>query len=350
MTVTRHSEFRGRAHAGPLSVLTLLVAFLGAAELEAQCTTPCTDAAKACLCVLDPADASVRLTPLGTVQPQQARVGQPLSPGDQLLSTRQEAIAELTCPGGSEVKLHGVFHAVIRPPAQGQDCVFDLLAGNADVIGVKPTQGVVGETVMGSSSTQYGIRVRRAGNALNVECLVFEGEAEVKYAGRWSRVLKDTTKSTWTQGRGDPVAAQVMDSDIRATSAVYARADLARRPMRGETPADRRALLNELTTTYAAVMTRPRDPQARIQLAALQTNLRNSKQVLYHLQRAENEPTRNEQKIDIAIMKYAALKQTGRDTEANVEIEKVRQLDPMQYEKIRSIDPATIRAIPRNPK
>jgi hypothetical protein len=349
MTVTRHSEFRGRAHA-PLSVLTLLVAFLGAAELEAQCTAPCTDATKACVCVLDPADAPVSLTPLGTVQRQPARVGQPLSPGDQLLSTRPDAIAELTCPGGSEVKLHGAFHAVIRPTAQGQDCVFDLLAGNADVLGVKPTQGTVGETVMGSSSTQYGIRVRRTGNALNVECLVFEGEAEVKYANRWSRVLKDTTKSTWSQGRGDPLEARVVESDIRATSGVYARADLARRPIGGQTPADRRALLNELTATYTAVMARPRDPQARILLAALQTNLRNSKQVLYHLQRAEKEPTRNEQKIDIAIMKYAALKQTGRDTEANVEIEKVRQLDPTQYEKLRLADPAAIRATPRKPQ
>lgn len=347
MTVPRQSERSARVHLRRLSVLTLVVAFLGVAELEAQCTTACSDATKACLCVLDPATASVSLTILGSVQRQTARVGQPLSPGDQLLSTRPDAIAELTCPGGSEIKLHGVFHAVIRPTAQGQDCVFDLLAGNADVLGVKPTQGVVGETVMGSSSTQYGIRVRRADNTLNVECLVFEGEAEVKYANRWSRVLKDTTKSTWTQGRGDPVASQVMESDIRATSGVYARADLARSSMKGQTPADQRALQNELTATYAAVMTRPRDPQARIQLAALQTNLRNSKQVLYHLRRAESEPTRNDQKLDIAVMKYAALKQTGRDAEANVEIEKVRQLDPMQYEKIRSVDPAAIRAIPR---
>jgi hypothetical protein len=92
------------------------------------------------------------------------------------------------------------------------------------------------------------------------------------------------------------------------------------------------------------VLMRPRDAQARIRMAALQTDLGNSKQVLYHVQRAEQAgPVRDDHRTPIAVMKYTALKRTGRDAEANVEIEKVRTLDPAQYERLRKLDPATIR-------
>jgi hypothetical protein len=293
---------------------------------------------------VDPVDAPVSLVPFGTVMRQPARVGQSLSSGDQLSSVRADAVAEVACPGGSEVKLHGQFLAIVRPSAAGQDCVIDLLAGNADVLGAKPTQVEAGDTLMGSSTTLYGIRVRRAGAALSVECLVFEGEAQVRYANRWSRGVKEGAKTAWRLGSGDPVQAQVTDVDIRATSDVYARADLARLRTRGERLSDRPALLNELRSSYAMVLMRPRDAQARIRMAALQTDLGNSKQVLYHVQRAEQAgPVRDDHRTPIAVMKYTALKRTGRDAEANVEIEKVRTLDPAQYERLRKLDPATIR-------
>ena len=322
----------------------MFIGVLSIAELRAQCAVPCTDAMKACLCVVDPSDAPVALTPFGSVLRQPARIGQALSPGDQLMSVREDAIAEVTCPGGSEIKLHGRFMAIVKPSAQGQDCVFDLLAGSADVLGAKPTQLEAGDTLMGSTTTQYGIRVRRTGETLNVECVVFEGEAQVRYANRWSRSIAEGGKTMWRQGTPDPAQGQVSEQDVRATSNVYARADLARLRLRGERPADPRALLNELNTQYASVMMRPRDAQARIRLAALQTDLGNSSQVLYHLQRAEQTaPVPDAQRKAVAVMKYTALKRTGRDAEANVEIEKVRQLDPAEYQRIRGLDPAKIR-------
>jgi hypothetical protein len=296
------------------------------------------------VCVLDPVDAPVSLVPFGTVIRQPARAGQSLSSGDQLSSVRADAIAEIACPGGSEVKLHGQFLAIIKPGAPGQDCAIDLLAGSADVLGAKPTQVEAGDTLMGSATTLYGIRVRRAGTDLNVECLVFEGAAQVRYANRWSRSVNEGAKTAWRQGAGDPVQAQVTDVDVRATSNVYARADLARLRVRGERPPDERTLMNQLTASYATVMMRPKDAQARIRLAALQTDLGNSKQVLYHVQRAEQAgPARDDQKTAIAVMKYTALKRTGREAEATAEIEKVRTLDSAQYERIRMMDPAKIR-------
>jgi len=323
----------------------LFIGVLSIAELSAQCSAvTCADSMRACVCVIDPADAPIALTPFGTVQRQPARAGQALSPGDQLMSVREDAIAEVTCPGGSEIKLHGRFLAIVKPSAPGQDCVFDLLAGSADVIGTKPTQLEAGDTLMGSTTTQYGMRVGRSGETLNVECLVFEGEAQVRYANRWSRGIKEGGKTTWRQGTGDPAPAQVSEQDVRATSTVYARADLARLRLRGERPADARALFNELNTRYATVMTRPRDAQARIRLATLQTNLGNSPQVLYHLQRAEQAaPVPDSQRTAVAVMKYTALRRTGRDAEATVEIEKVRQLDPAEYQRLRGLDPAKIR-------
>jgi hypothetical protein len=194
---------------------------------------------------------------------------------------------------------------------------------------------------MGSTTTQYGIRVQRDAS-VRVECVVFEGQAQVRYANRWIRAVNESGKSTWRQGAGDPVLVQVSDSDVREASSVYVRADLARLRIRRERPDP--ALRDQLSATYTAVMRRPRDAQARIQLAALQTELSNPKQVLYQLQRAEQiEPPRDEQRAAVAVMKYAALKQTGRDAEANVEIEKVRTLDPAQYERLRGLDPAKIR-------
>jgi hypothetical protein len=337
-----HATSRRRWHVGGLTLF--LIGVLSAAEVSAQCGVPCADPMKACVCVIEPVDAPVNLVPFGSVMRQPARVGLSLSSGDQLSSVRADAIAEVACPGGSEVKLHGQFLAIVRPSGPGQDCVFDLLAGNADVLGAKPTQVEAGDTLMGSSTTLYSIRVRRTGEALDVECLVFEGEAQVRYANRWSRGIKEGSKTAWRLGSGDPTQLQVTDPDVRATSSVYARADLARLRIRGERPSDPRALLNELNASYARVMTRPRDAQARLQLAALQTDLGNSKQVLYHVQRAEQAgPVREDDKTAIAVMKYTALKQTGRDAEANVEIEKVRVLDPAQYERIRKLDPAKIR-------
>ena len=340
---SRRTSSQVLRHAGGLTLFSVVI--LSTAELFAQCAgVTCADPMKACVCVVDPVEAPISLVPFGTVVRQPARVGQSLSVGDQLSSVRPDAIAEVGCPGGSEVKLHGVFLAIIKPSAQGQDCAFDLLAGSADVLGTKPTQVEAGETLMASKTTRYGIRVRRAGTALNVECLVFEGEAQVRYANRWDRGVKEGGKTTWRLGAGDPAQATVTDIDVRATSGVYARADLARMRIRGETPANPRATLSELNSRYATVMLRPRDTQARIQLAALQTDLGNSGQVLYHVQRAEQiGPVRDDQKTAIAVMKYTALKRTGRDADANVEIEKVRALDPAQYERIRKLDPAKIR-------
>lgn len=320
------------------SLIALLGASLLATPTPAQpCDASCTDSTKPCVCLIDPVDARVTLTPFGTVTRELAQVGRALDPGDQLLNLDDGAIVEIVCPAGSEIKLHGQFHTIVQPSGTDRDCVFNLLAGNADVLATKPTELQAGETIMGSVSTQYGMHVWRDDRDLNVECTVFEGDAVVRYGDRWRFDLSDSSKANWAVGRIEPDLARVTTADIDATSMVYARADLARLQRRGETPADPQALLRDLNATYAQVLTRPKDVPSRVQMAELQTKLNNPSQGLYHLQRAEKlQPAQDAEKATIASLKYTVLTQLGREEEAQIEIGKVRQLNPALYrERVR---------------
>ncbi len=322
----------------------ILALFVGPLSAE-QCSADCSHPEKACLCVVDPGTSTISLTPIGTVERQAAKLGQALEIGDELVNTAADAVVELACPGGSEVKLHGQFRAVIMPGAEGQDCAFNLLAGAADVLTDKPTQLESGEAIMGSKRTQYSMRVSRSSDAANVECLVFEGEAEVRSKrGRWTRDLTSSSKALWSNGRMAGNVNPVSQRDIEAASAVYARTDVARLRTRGIEVVDPQTLRTNLAKSYAAVLARPNEAQPRIELAVLQADSRITKQALYHLTKAEKlEPARAEEKVAIAATKFVAYKQIGQEQEAAVESEKVRKLDPATYERLRKLDPAVLK-------
>src|SRR5688572_24081595 len=93
-----------------------ITALLGSAGTAAaqQCESVCSDPTKTCICVVAPAEAQFDLTRVGA-QLEQGRIGIALNPGDQIANSGAETIVELACPGGSEVKLHGAFHAVVLP-------------------------------------------------------------------------------------------------------------------------------------------------------------------------------------------------------------------------------------------
>jgi hypothetical protein len=328
-----------------LALCTFIFA-LAAGELPAEeCGADCSHPEKACLCVVAPGGSRISLTPIGSVERQAAKLGQALEIGDELVNTAEDAIVELACPGGSEVKLHGQFRAVIMPGAEGQDCAFNLLAGGADVLTDKPTQVQGGETVMGSVRTQYSMRVWRTPDNSNVECVVFEGEAEVQnLAARSRRALTSSTKAIWTNGRLVRDVNSVSRRDIETASLLYARTDVARLQSRGMEIADAGVLQASLVRGYAAVMVQPNQAQPRITLAALQTDWRMPKQALYQLTKAEkSEPARQEEKVAIAATKFVAYKQIGREQEAAVESEKVRRMDPATYERLRTLNPAVLK-------
>jgi hypothetical protein len=338
------------ARFGPRLVGGCLILVLCAADLWAEeCGAGCIHPEKTCLCVVDPQDATIGLTPLGSIERRLAEVGQTLEIGDELVSTDGRAVVELTCPGGSQVKLHGQFRAVIMPGEEGQDCALNLFSGAADVLTENPTQLESGEAVMGSKRTQYGMRVWRDADGANVECIVFDGEVRVHSRGaRWGYDLTASRKALWRGGRRPERADPVSERDIGASAAIYARADVARLQARGVEVADPGALRRELLRTYAQVMAQPHEVQPRIELAALQTRVSNPKQALYHLGRAEMlEPAQTEEKAAIATTKWVAYKQSGEEENAKAEAEKVRTLDPAAYQTLmRTSVPVVVRPAP----
>lgn len=324
---------RPRLHLSFFVLAALCPGAVGAAE---QCSPDCTHPTKACICAIDAEE--VAFTPIGGIDRHPPQLRQALNPGDEIASADENAIVGLTCPGNSDVKLHGRFRAVIMPAAAGQDCALNLLAGNADVLTDNPTQVSSGETLMGSRRTMYGIRV--SGDA-TIECVVFEGLVGVQNLKTGTtRPLQANAKASWRGGQLLQYGAPVARSDIADTTRVYARADVARAQAFGVSIEDPDSFRRALQSNYAAVLARPDDPSARIQLAALQTIARISAPALYHLERAERlNPRRPEERAALAATKTVAYRQVGRERDAQIEAEKLRKIDPERYKAIQQIDP-----------
>lgn len=331
-----------RVRAMVVFILTVFAAYASAQS----CLSECVDPTRPCVCVLDPLEADISWTPFGSVEPLPVKIGQPLNIGDQLRGAAGSGIVEVVCPGGSEVKLHGQFHAFIQPPGNDQDCAFDLLAGGVEVVAQAPTEIQAGETAMGSVMTQYAMHVSSdRANQSRIECIVYEGEVSVRYSVGRAFQLGTAGKALWAPGEARPSLTKVAESDIRAAALVYARTDVARLAPddRNADPRQTRSLLRMLDSAYQTVLSMPRDLQARMQMAALQTDLSNSRQVLYHLDQAEQlQPADGGQRALIAAMKYGAYAQLGETSNARAELEKVREIDPEQYERLRRIDPSRV--------
>lgn len=310
-----------------------------------QCNEECTHPTKACLCVVASSTGKVTITSLGSSEAQPALLRQALDIGDQIATAEGPALIELTCPGGSQVKFHGDLRTVIRPSAEGQDCAFDLLSGASDVQASAPTELQAGDVTMGSKSTLYGMRVWRTPDGPNVECLVFEGEAQVRGSQRQNyRSLLSSSKAAWTNGRrlAGSEQARVTAPDIAATARIYAQTDIFRLQIQNvEVSAETRS---DLIKSYTGVLARANDVQSRIDLAVIQTNAGIARQALYHLNQADRIPTLDpQQRTAIASTKVVVYTKLGRQQETATELEKVRKLDPAVYQNLRRQDLKNLR-------
>jgi hypothetical protein len=307
-----------------------------------MCSPACTHPTKSCICAVDA--RGVVVTPIGGVDRQPAQLRRALSPGDEIAGLDENGIVALTCPGSSDVKLHGRFRVVIMPPAQGQDCALNLLAGTVDVLTSTPTQVSSGETLMGSKRTMYSMRV--APDA-TVECAVYEGDVAVQNLKTGAtRPLGAGVKASWKSGQLVQFGAGLAQADIAQTIRVYTRGDIARAQALGVTIDDPASFQQALQSRYAAVLMKPTDPGALIELAALQTIAHISIPALHHLERAERlNPQRADQRVALAATKSVAYRQVGRDKEAAAESEKVRVLDPARYAALQKVDPKVRRVM-----
>jgi hypothetical protein len=307
-----------------------------------QCNEECTHPTKACLCVVASSTGKVTITSLGSSEAQPALLRQALEIGDQIATAEGPALIELTCPGGSQVKFHGDLRTVIRPSAEGQDCAFDLLSGASDIQANQPTELRAGNVTMGSKSTLYGMKVWRTPDGPNMECVVFEGEAQVWTSRQQNyRSMTSNSKAAWTRGRWAG-QGRITADDIEATARIYAQTDIFRLQIQNvEVSAETRS---DLIKSYTGVLARANDVQSRIDLAVIQTNAGIARQAIYYLNQADRIPTVTpEQRSAIASTKVVAYTKVGRQQEAAVELERVRRLDPAEYQNLRRQDLKNLR-------
>ena len=184
------------------------------------------------------------------------------------------------------MNLHGRFRTIIMPPAQGQDCALNLLAGGADVQTNNPTQVSAGTTLMGSKRTTYAMRIS---SDATVACMVFEGEVQIQNlaTGAAPRSLGPLASASWKGGALQQFGAPIPQADLATTARVYARAETARARSLGIPLSNPAALQRELETRHAAVLARPQDALPRIDLAGVQTRARITGPALYQLDLAE---------------------------------------------------------------
>jgi hypothetical protein len=313
----------------------MLLALPVGARAAEVCRPDCTHETKVCVCALDGRD--ITFTALGGVERQALRLRQALDPGDEIASTDQNAIVALTCPKSSSVNLHGRFRTIIMPPAQGQDCALNLLAGGADVQTDNPTQLSAGTTLMGSKRTTYAMRLS---SDATVACMVFEGEVQIQNlaTGAAARSLGPLASASWRAGALQQFGAPIPQADLATTARVYARAETARARALGVPLSNPAGWQRELEARHAAVLARPQDPLPRIDLAGVQTRVRLTAPALYQLGLAERlNPSRPEQAA-IAATRWVAYRQAGREQEAAGEAERLRTLDPERYKAIQKIE------------
>jgi hypothetical protein len=192
----------------------------------------------------------------------------------------------------------------------------------------------------------YSMRV--AADA-TVECAVYEGEVAVRnLKTSATRPLDGGMKASWKSGQQVQFDTRLTPAELTQATRVWARGDIARARATGLTMDDPDSFQQALQSRYAAVLMKPNDPAALIDLAALQTIARMSIPALHHLERAERlKPQAANQRAALAATKTVAYRQVGREKEAAAEAEKLRALDPARLAAIQKAD-LNVRRLPRS--
>ena len=313
------------------AAIAVLCGLSAVAAASADCGG-CSDAELACVCAVaaEGDEDQVFILPLAAFDREPARVGRTVDAGDEVIGTAEGAAVELRCPRGSSVQLHGRFRVVVESHADDVDCAIDLLAGAADITTDGSTAIESGVLLMGSLRTLYGMRLSRVGNEVERECVVFDGEAEVKVEGVEESELSAGQKAAWRGRAQSGAVVRLARADIDAAANLYTRIDLARAQADGEVVENPETQKVALKRSYMRVLSRPTEPESRLSLAVLQTNLGNSRQALYHLAKAETQEDRAtvEQKAMVAYTKSTAYAKIGQQEDSERELERAKQLDP----------------------
>ena len=241
----------------------------------------------------------VRFLFVGDDYAQQVTMFTELERNHRIFSRIDEVDVGLMCPGNHQVLLSDRFDAVfIGTPSK--NCMISLngTSGRVDIQATSGTEIRVGDVVLGSRGTQYGVTIGPDGT----RAFVLDGMAVVSTRG-----------TTWTVGQGQGIASSpgaspepLSDTDFSDAGIVYARNDVR---TSGLTGASATNAIDRMQGLYFQVFSQPQSTQARIELATAQLQLglppRNA---LYHVNRAEeiSGPT-----VQTLLMRSEALTRTG---------------------------------------
>ncbi len=297
----------------------------------AQAQGPCRNAKQVCVSAVQTAfqgsaPSAVSVTRFGMTKPEAARPGMLLDPGDTLESEGPGAVAELSCPLSASLNFSGTFRAVVVAP-QGRDCAVNLLSGSLDVLTADPTQAQAGDVTMGSKHTMYGLQVVASGGRSAAEAAVYDGEVDVFRADP-SKPLMLTLAAGRKLAPAMREAAPLQTVDLDRPATVWARLDLAKAQFAGAAVGDGAATYSRLRATYAKVLAKPADTDARIELAGQQIGLASPRSALLQLQRAETLQLQPAQAAVLYVTKAAALDRLGDRQQAEQSYVKALNLDP----------------------
>ena len=235
-------------------------------------------------------------------------VGDQLSEFDQITSLSDQVRIELTCANGSVLEFGEGFRVMIGSTEEGDCAAIVTVAGQGDVLTEERTETNIGGTALITEGTRFAFRLRRDGQALRQEVLVFDGEVVVRKrgaAGTWSgghRVGAGRVVDLAREKAGKPQTRRVQASEIQWWAKRYASFDVVKAREAGVSLDARQAaeLQTKLTKQHEAVLENPEKVEARAELAATQRDNRVNREALYHTEKV--------QKIDPgALQRYPGL-------------------------------------------
>ena len=254
------------------------------------------------------------------------RVGDRFEAGDMLTASSDVTI-QLSCPEGTAITFSGRFRAMIGAPKQkNEDCAVDLLAGRVDIITNRPTSIKSGTVAAAARGTVYSVRIGRDEKGPTVWCTVLDGEVDVTGDDLDTSRLKVGLRQAWAPA-GERIENVTAD-DIKGTAALYARMDTVKARMAGA--ATTPSTITDLETSYLRVFQTPSDSEARIDLAAKQTNLKVTSGAIYQLDRAEKlTPVKDKAQLArIAAIQSVAYQESGDSKKAAEQAAKAQKIDP----------------------
>jgi tetratricopeptide (TPR) repeat protein len=244
------------------------------------------------------------------VELPKVEVGMRLSLNDELRGLGSVRL-EVTCDSGTPMNFSGPFR-VIFITRNGEACGIHLFSGDVNVLSSRSTTVVSGAAKLATKRTQYGMSIRRTGKGYAQDWMVYEGEAEIQ-VGDFVRTLGAGDKLVIREGQS-PLAKRIEQPDISRAADIYARLGVVEGKAIGNE--DRQRLYQQFRDLNTAVLSNPKDVEARVLLATAEIERGIYTPAIYHLNLAEGLPKAEYQKALISELKATAFANIGRSDPA----------------------------------